>query len=108
MLEFLNKSFESLKSSGKSISKMVLAETITETASQRVRPIMMTTCSTVAGLLPIMFITETGSEVMHRVAAPMIGGLISSTVLTLIVIPVVFYIWLRYSLLRNYSWSDPD
>jgi copper/silver efflux system protein len=53
----------------------------------------MTTCSTIAGLMPIMFITGTGSEVMQRVAAPMIGGLVSSTVLTLIVIPVVFYAW---------------
>ncbi|MBT7950756.1 MAG: efflux RND transporter permease subunit, partial [Gammaproteobacteria bacterium] len=101
MLEFLNKSIESLKSSGKSITGVVLPEIIIEAASQRVRPIMMTSCSTIAGLLPVMFITETGSEVMHRVAAPMIGGLISSTVLSLFVIPVVFYIWKRIELSRN-------
>jgi copper/silver efflux system protein len=101
MLEFLNKSIESLKSSGKSITGAILPEKIIEAASQRVRPIMMTSCSTIAGLLPVMFITETGSEVMHRVAAPMIGGLISSTVLSLFVIPVVFYIWKRIELIRN-------
>ena len=101
MLEFLNKSIESLKSSGKAITEAILPEEIIEAASQRVRPIMMTSCSTIAGLLPVMFITETGSEVMHRVAAPMIGGLISSTVLSLIVVPVVFYIWKRIELIKN-------
>ncbi|MFB3100489.1 MAG: efflux RND transporter permease subunit, partial [Gammaproteobacteria bacterium] len=76
---------------------------ITEAASQRVRPIMMTTCSTIAGLLPIMFITGTGSEIMTRVAAPMIGGLVSSSILTLIVIPTVFYIWKQYALIDRFG-----
>ena len=83
----------------KELNHSKLLENIIEAASQRVRPIMMTTCSTIAGLLPIMFITGAGSEVMHRVAAPMIGGLVSSSVLTLIVIPAVFYIWKRHELI---------
>ena len=61
---------------------------------------MMTTCSTIAGLLPIMFIKGSGSEVMTRVAAPMIGGMISATALTLIVIPVVYFVWKKYALTR--------
>ena len=91
MLEFLNKSFVSVQLTTEKPD--VLRNSVIDAAEQRLRPIMMTTCSTVAGLLPIMFITGTGSEVMQRVAAPMIGGVLSSTVLTLIVIPVIFYVW---------------
>ncbi len=97
MLEFLNKAVDSFKSSEKELNRERLFAYITEAASQRVRPIMMTSCSTIAGLLPIMFITGTGSEIMTRVAAPMIGGLVSSSILTLIVIPTVFYIWKQYA-----------
>lgn len=98
MLTFLNKIINSEKNIEPELNRSELLENIIEAASQRVRPIMMTTCSTIAGLLPIMFITGTGSEVIHRVAAPMIGGLVSSSILTLIVIPAVFYIWKRYEL----------
>jgi len=59
----------------------------------RVRPIMMTVSATIAGLLPIMFGSGTGSEVMRRIAAPMVGGMVSATLLTLIVIPALFVIW---------------
>ena len=60
---------------------------------ERVRPKMMTVTAIMAGLLPIMWGTGTGSEVMRRIAAPMIGGMVSSTILTLIVIPVIYYLW---------------
>jgi len=59
----------------------------------RVRPIMMTVAAIIAGLLPIMLGSGTGSEVMRRIAAPMVGGMISATVLTLIVIPAIFLVW---------------
>ena len=59
-------------------------------AVERVRPKMMTVIAIMAALLPIMWSTGTGSEVMQRIAVPMIGGMISSTVLTLIVIPAVY------------------
>ena len=49
--------------------------------------------TTIAGLLPIMWGMGTGSQVMKRIAAPMVGGLVSSTILTLIVIPVIYYMW---------------
>jgi Cu(I)/Ag(I) efflux system membrane protein CusA/SilA len=49
-----------------------------------------------------MFITGAGSEIMHRVAAPMIGGLVSSSILTLIVIPAVFYVWKRHELIKQH------
>ena len=59
-------------------------------AVERVRPKMMTVVAIMAGLLPIMWSTGAGSEVMRRIAAPMVGGMISSTVLTLIVIPAIY------------------
>jgi Cu(I)/Ag(I) efflux system membrane protein CusA/SilA len=101
MLTFLNKAVYTQKSMAEELSHSRLLENIIEAASQRVRPIMMTTCSTIAGLLPIMFITGAGSEVMHRVAAPMIGGLVSSSILTLIVIPAVFYVWKQHELIKQ-------
>ena len=61
-----------------------------EGAVERVRPKMMTVVAIMAGLLPIMWGTGTGSEVMSRIAAPMVGGMISSTVLTLAVIPALY------------------
>jgi Cu(I)/Ag(I) efflux system membrane protein CusA/SilA len=59
-------------------------------AVERVRPKMMTVAAIIAGLLPIMWSTGTGSEVMQRIAVPMIGGMVSSTILTLVVIPVIY------------------
>ena len=61
-----------------------------EGAVERVRPKMMTVVAIMAGLLPIMWSSGTGSEIMQRIAVPMIGGMISSTLLTLIVIPAIF------------------
>jgi Cu(I)/Ag(I) efflux system membrane protein CusA/SilA len=66
---------------------------VTDGALLRVRPIMMTVATIIAGLLPIMLGGGTGSEVMRRIAAPMVGGMISATVLTLVVIPAVFLLW---------------
>jgi Cu(I)/Ag(I) efflux system membrane protein CusA/SilA len=59
-------------------------------AVERVRPKMMTVVAIMAGLLPILWSTGTGSEVMQRIAVPMIGGMMSSTVLTLVVIPAIY------------------
>ena len=61
-----------------------------EGAVERLRPKLMTVVATMAGLLPMMWSTVTGSEVLSRIAAPMVGGMISSTVLTLIVIPAIY------------------
>ena len=70
-----------------------LRQAVIEGALLRVRPIMMTVAAIIAGLLPIMLGTGTGSEVMRRIAAPMVGGMISATVLTLLVIPAAFLVW---------------
>ncbi|MGD8576505.1 MAG: efflux RND transporter permease subunit [Thiohalophilus sp.] len=75
-----------------------LRNAVIEGALMRVRPIMMTVATIIAGLLPIMLGSGTGSEVMRRIAAPMVGGMISATILTLVVIPAVFYLWKQYEI----------
>jgi copper/silver efflux system protein len=76
-----------------------------------VRPIMMTVSAIIAGLLPIMLGGGTGSEVMRRIAAPMVGGMVSATLLTLIVIPAMFLLWrgrsLRVAQRKTLPLSDP-
>ena len=72
-----------------------LKNVIMEGAALRVRPKMMTVAVIIAGLLPIMFSHGTGSEVMQRIAAPMIGGMITAPLLSLVVIPVVYALWKR-------------
>ena len=72
-----------------------------EGAVERVRPKMMTVVAIMAGLLPIMWSTGTGSEIMQRIAVPMIGGMVSSTLLTLIVIPAIFAIVKGFRLPRQ-------
>ncbi len=66
---------------------------VIEGALLRIRPVIMTVAATIGGLLPIMFGSGTGSEVMRRIAAPMVGGMVSATLLTLVVIPALFVLW---------------
>ena len=75
---------------GRALTRADLYDAIMEGAVERVRPKMMTVVAIMAGLLPILWSTGTGSEIMQRIAVPMIGGMISSTLLTLIVIPAIF------------------
>ncbi|HEY9143189.1 MAG TPA: efflux RND transporter permease subunit [Arenimonas sp.] len=77
-------------SRGEKLTPGDVASAIIEGAVERVRPKMMTVVAIMAGLLPIMWSTGTGSEVMRRIAAPMVGGMVSSTVLTLAVIPAIY------------------
>jgi Cu(I)/Ag(I) efflux system membrane protein CusA/SilA len=72
-----------------------LASAVVDGALMRVRPVIMTVAAIIAGLLPIMLGSGTGSEVMRRIAAPMVGGMLSATVLTLAVIPAIFLLWRR-------------
>jgi Cu(I)/Ag(I) efflux system membrane protein CusA/SilA len=74
---------------------------VMEGAVERVRPKLMTVVAIMAGLLPIMWSTGAGSEVMSRIAAPMVGGMISSTILTLAVIPAI------YALVKEWRLAHP-
>jgi len=96
MLIYLNHALAQIKArragEGRALSRCDLYDAIMEGAVERVRPKMMTVVAIMAGLLPIMWSTGTGSEIMQRIAVPMIGGMISSTLLTLIVIPAIYAI----------------
>jgi Cu(I)/Ag(I) efflux system membrane protein CusA/SilA len=78
------------RAEGKVVTVTDLYDAVMQGAAMRVRPIMMTVFAIIAGLLPIMWGSGTGSEVMRRIAAPMVGGMISATILTLIVIPAIY------------------
>ena len=94
MIIYLNQAWAEVKArrdaQGRPLTRDDLYEAIMEGAVERVRPKMMTVAAIMAGLLPIMWSTGTGSEIMQRIAVPMIGGMISSTLLTLIVIPAIY------------------
>ncbi len=94
MLIYLDHALEEVKArraaEGRTLTRADLHDAIMLGAVDRVRPKMMTVIAIMAGLLPIMWSTGTGSEVMQRIAVPMIGGMISSTLLTLIVIPAIY------------------
>ncbi len=78
---------------GRPVTQDELREAVIEGAVLRLRPKMMTVATIIVGLLPIMYGVGAGSEVMQRIAAPMIGGIVSATLLTLVVIPAVYLIW---------------
>ena len=86
---------------GRVLASADLYAAVIEGAVERVRPKMMTVVAIMAGLLPIMWGTGTGSEVMSRIAAPMVGGMISSTVLTLGVIPALYALVKQWQLRRE-------
>jgi Cu(I)/Ag(I) efflux system membrane protein CusA/SilA len=99
MLIYLNQAYqEMIRTTEGELTLMDLKRAVIEGAGMRVRPVMMTVITIVAGLLPIMYSTGTGSEIMQRIAAPMVGGMISAVVLTLLLIPAVYYLWRRSQL----------
>ncbi|WP_043821280.1 efflux RND transporter permease subunit [Aeromonas veronii] len=97
MLVYLNHAWDDLVASGKP-DKAGLHRAVIHGAALRLRPKMMTVATIIAGLLPIMWSHGTGSEVMQRIAAPMIGGMVSALVLTLLVLPAAYYLWRSRSL----------
>jgi Cu(I)/Ag(I) efflux system membrane protein CusA/SilA len=105
MLIYLDHAMNEVKGAraaeGRSFTRADLYEAIMLGAVERVRPKMMTVVAIMAGLLPILWSTGTGSEVMQRIAVPMIGGMISSTALTLIVIPAIYALVKGYDLPRS-------
>ena len=97
MLQYLKQSYqEQAAKVGAALSRQQLSTAILEGASLRVRPVMMTAIATIVGLVPVMYGTGTGSEVMSRIAAPMVGGMVTAVLLTLMVLPVLYSLWLRW------------
>ncbi len=105
MLVYLNQAYrrhyERALEEGRAVDMAELRQAVVEGALMRIRPIMMTVAAIIAGLLPIMLGGGTGSEVMRRIAAPMVGGMVSATILTLLVIPAAFLIWRGLGLRRG-------
>jgi Cu(I)/Ag(I) efflux system membrane protein CusA/SilA len=99
MLVYLDQAWAARVAEGRTTAAD-LYQAVLEGAVERVRPKLMTVATTVIGLLPIMLGTGTGASMMKRIAAPMVGGMISSTLLTLVVIPAVYSLW-RESQLRR-------
>ena len=105
MLIYLDNAWKERQSRGDRPTVKDLYDAIVEGAVERVRPKMMTVTAIMAGLLPILWGNGTGASVMKRIAAPMVGGMISSTVLTLVVIPAVYSLW-KERALRNVDARD--
>jgi Cu(I)/Ag(I) efflux system membrane protein CusA/SilA len=97
MMVYLDEAVEEKEKKLGELDKKALKDAVVEGAAMRLRPKLMTVFAILGGLLPIVYLNGVGSEVMQRIAVPMIGGMVSSTVLTLIIIPVLFYM----SKLRN-------
>jgi copper/silver efflux system protein len=93
MIIFLDEAYDRWEREGRLRSLADLRDAIIEGAVQRVRPKMMTASVILFGLLPIMWSHGAGADVMKRIAAPMIGGMVTSTVLTLLVIPAIYALW---------------
>ncbi|MBB1453848.1 efflux RND transporter permease subunit [Pseudoalteromonas sp. SG43-5] len=102
MLVYLNQAYKEkcieAEQADKPLSLVQLQQAIIEGAGLRVRPVMMTVATIIIGLLPVLYGTGTGSEVMSRIAAPMVGGMGSAIVLTLLVIPAVYLLWRKQGL----------
>ena len=97
MLVYLNQAYaaqvQAAEKSNQHLTIENVRSAVIEGALLRIRPIMMTVSAIIAGLLPIMLGSGTGSEVMRRIAAPMVGGMLSAILLTLVVLPAVFLLW---------------
>ena len=97
MLVYLNQAYteqrQQCEQTGTAFNLQALQHAIMQGAGLRVRPVMMTVATIIAGLLPVLYGSGTGSEVMSRIAAPMVGGMLSAIILTLLVIPAVYLLW---------------
>ncbi len=104
MLQYLKLAYEELqlqlKESGQALDEGRLRELVLRTALLRVRPVTMTALATIIGLLPVMYGSGIGSEIMSRIAAPMVGGMVSAVIMTLLVLPAIYFLWYRRALGR--------
>ncbi|MGC8989405.1 MAG: efflux RND transporter permease subunit, partial [Verrucomicrobiia bacterium] len=102
MLLYLDIAYSQWKKQGLLTNLAGLRDAIHHGAVKRVRPKVMTACVIIAGLMPIMWSHGTGADVMKRIAVPMIGGVLTSTLMELIVYPGIFYVWRSRAILRQH------
>jgi Cu(I)/Ag(I) efflux system membrane protein CusA/SilA len=98
MLVYLDQGWQRLLGEGGELTEARLENAVWQGAGLRMRPVLMTATATIVGLLPILWGSGTGSEVMSRLAAPMVGGMVSAVLLTLLVLPVIYLLWRRRQL----------
>jgi Cu(I)/Ag(I) efflux system membrane protein CusA/SilA len=109
MLLYLDIAYDSWKERGRMVTFSHLREAVDHGAVQRIRPKMMTVAATFFSLVPILWATGTGSDVMRRIAAPMVGGVFTSFAAELVVFPAIYFIWRGVGLERTPLFaSDPD
>jgi Cu(I)/Ag(I) efflux system membrane protein CusA/SilA len=101
MLIYLDEAFHRRSLQGRMRSAADVAEAVREGALERLRPVVMTVTAIMAGLAPILWSSGTGADVMKRIASPMVGGMISATILTLVVIPAIYLIWRSWQIKRR-------
>jgi len=101
MLIYLDTAYHERKAAGRMSTPADVAGAVHEGAVERLRPKVMTVVAIMAGLAPILWGGGTGADVMKRIAAPMVGGMVTSSVLTLVVIPAVYFLWRRWELGRG-------
>ncbi|HEX7510721.1 MAG TPA: efflux RND transporter permease subunit, partial [Chitinivibrionales bacterium] len=106
MLLYLEKAFENAQKQGAMKTLAHLRSAIDQGAVQRVRPKIMTASVIIAGLLPIMWSSGTGSDVMKRIAAPMVGGVITSVIMELLAYPAIYYLWKKRTIGKNINRRD--
>ena len=92
MLLYLDNSFERCKSEGKMRNRNDLLHAVHDGAVKRIRPKTMTVAAAFIGLVPLLWATGTGADVMRRLAAPMLGGLFTSFLMELLIYPIIFYL----------------
>jgi len=101
MLIYLDEAFRRYGDEGRMNTASDVAEAVREGALERLRPVVMTVAAITAGLAPILWSAGTGADVMKRIAAPMVGGMVSATFLTLAVIPALYLLWRRRQISRR-------
>ncbi|MDA0978915.1 MAG: CusA/CzcA family heavy metal efflux RND transporter, partial [Proteobacteria bacterium] len=93
LLVYLNEALAAARESGQPLTLERLKAVVLDGAGRRIRPVVMTVTATIAGLLPLLSASGTGSEMMTRMAAPMVGGMVTAFILTMLVIPAIFLLW---------------
>jgi Cu(I)/Ag(I) efflux system membrane protein CusA/SilA len=101
MLIYLDEAYHRRSLAGHMRTTADVAEAVQEGALERLRPVIMTVTAIIAGLMPILWSTGSGADVMKRIAAPMVGGMLTATVLTLAVIPATYLLWRRWQVRRR-------
>ncbi len=101
MLIYLDQAYHERDARGELANRGDVDAAVEHGAVERVRPKMMTVTAITAGLVPILWSQGTGADVMKRIAAPMVGGMVTSTILTLVVIPAIYSLWKERSVSGN-------